>query len=136
MAHDIHSKIYRFFISYGYALAFIGLMCIWAAYNITVETDTSGIIVSDNKTELTCAQDIHIYNGKNAADFLQQLSEYEGMAFKCMICTVDALYDGSEEDKQAIRHFVDKKLSFWPFRRKDIEDYFLRKIQTEKVRTG
>lgn len=133
MTQAIHKKIYRFFNGYGYALALIGLMFIFAVYNITVETDTSGIIVSDNKTELICVQDIHIYKGKNADDFLQRLSEYEGMTFKRMICTVDALYDGSSEDKKAVQYFVGKKLSFWQFRRKDIEEYFLRKIQTEKV---
>ena len=136
MKQDNHNKTYRFFTGYGYALACIALICILVIYNITVETDTSGIIVSDSKTELICAQDIQIYKGKNADDFLYRLSEYEEMTFKRMICTVDALYDGSTKDKKAIRHFVDKKLSFWPFHRKDIEDYLLRKIQTAKAQTG
>lgn len=125
-------RIYRFFTGYGYGFAFLGILLIFSFSYISKQTDTSGIAVSGDKTRLICDPAIKIYKGENAADFLKNgLLKYEGISFKSMICTVDKLYDGTETDQKAVLNFVDKKLSFWPVRRKDIEAYFLQKVRTQ-----
>jgi|MDSW01.1.fsa_nt_gb hypothetical protein len=129
----IHTTLFRAFTGYGYAVAIVLLIGVSAVFYVTSETNSSGIVVSENRSELTCAANIHIYTAENAADFLEHLSDYEDMTFQRMICTVNNVYDGSADDKQAVQLFIKQKLSFWPLRRKDIETYFRNKIRNENT---
>ena len=90
------------------------------------ETNTSGITVSEQS--LLCDNSVEIYNAKSVDMFLENLVDYNRPSIQSIICTVDAVYDGSEEDKKAMERFIATKLSSWPMSRPDIKDYFVQKI--------
>ncbi len=127
----LHKRLYHFCTSYRYAVFFIALILSFSGYSILSQTNTSGIRILNNGTTMACDDRITIYKAENATSFINNLSQYQDVSFKHMICTVDRVYDGSPEDQATLLHFVKNKISFWPLFRKDISEYFIKKIKSD-----
>lgn len=124
----MHNLLFRYFTSYKYPLTIIAIVCITSFIIVNNETNTSGIVVSEQS--LLCDDSIEIQNAENAENFLENLADYNRPSIQSIICTVDKAYNGSEDDKQAVQKFIQTKLSSWPMQRSDIKDYFVQKISS------
>ncbi len=128
-----HKKLYLFFTGYGYSVVLLVIILAFYVVPLVLQSDTSGVTISEDGQTLTCRDDIPIYEAESVENFLDRLSSYAvesgRPSFESMICTVDRLYTGTPEDRDAVRYLLDKKLHFWPVHRDDIEAYFKSRIE-------
>ncbi|MBK6896955.1 MAG: hypothetical protein IPH06_10235 [Alphaproteobacteria bacterium] len=97
----------------------------WIA--LSLRTDTSWIApVSEGDAALSCGREIAIIVTESISDYPAHSSGDEGL--QTQICTYDAAFDGSLEDRAHLVNFSQKVLEFpWPGRH-DIAQHFYRKV--------
>lgn len=95
---------------------------------ISLKTDTSGIEISNNFTNMKCDPNIEIIKTNNTQSFYFDKSLPYQTNLKETICTFDKIFDGSDEDRALLYGFIDAKLEWSFVARHDIAQYFYWRI--------
>jgi len=119
-----------FILKYGALIIIITNLSyfLWDGYK---NLRTSGILVSEDYSTLTCSPDIRIIPSKNALDYQNRTISGNNTTVKNDICTLDQVFDGSKEDRYVLHSYSERVLDFWVYNRPDIAQYFYRKVIEE-----
>ena len=124
----MHKKLYKFFTGYGYAVLFIIIAMSLTAHNMFKDTNTSGIIVSTNKSELICDNNIKILNITSIDHFFRDFHKIESISLSSQICSFDKAFQNTPLDRAHLFKFSEKVLNLWTINRPDIVNHFHRKL--------
>ncbi|MCB1650742.1 MAG: hypothetical protein KDI46_01685 [Alphaproteobacteria bacterium] len=118
--HAIKKTFYR----RVFTALFIALVI--SFFSIKHQNNTAGIGVSHDYSNLSCDLEILTDRAESIDDFYR--SALSGYSLSAQICIMDRAFDGSVQDRIHLIGFSEKTLEFWLINRRDIAQYFYRKV--------